>query len=135
MGVFYTTPMLRRDSKTFDLRTQLTKALQSGKFGHALELYELIEKQKPNEPRWSHRKADLLCRLGRRADAVAAYEHAVDLYAARGFFERAMATAKVMVAIDPDKEHVLTRLDAEHAHALDDRAAQLAPFEHHHHAG
>ena len=36
----------------------------------ALEIYELVEKRKPDEPRWSHRKGDLLRRIGREADAV-----------------------------------------------------------------
>jgi tetratricopeptide (TPR) repeat protein len=124
--------MLRRESKTTDLRSQLTKALHAGRVDDALSLYELIEIRKPNEPRWSHRKGDLLRRMGRKVDAVVAYERAVSLYAAQGFFERATATAKVMLAIDPSKGDVLARLDAESAHALKDRAAQLAPFQHRH---
>ncbi len=93
--------MLRRESKTIDLRAQLNRALQSGRFLQALELYELIEKRKPDEPRWSHRKGDLLQRMGRKADAVRAYERAADLYAAKGFAARATATVKMVHAIDP----------------------------------
>lgn len=103
--------MRRRESRTIDLRTQLGRALQTGRIGEALELCELIEKQKPDEPRWSRRKADLLYRMGRDAEAVLAYERAVDLYAARGFVARAAATAKVMLAIDPSKGEVLERVD------------------------
>jgi Flp pilus assembly protein TadD len=91
----------KRRSKTTDLRAQLNKALQTGRVGQALDLYELIEKREPDEPRWCHRKGDLLRRMGRDADAVLAYEHAVDLYTARGFDARAAATAKLMLAIDP----------------------------------
>jgi Flp pilus assembly protein TadD len=107
--------MRKRDRKTTDLRAQLSKALQTGRVTKALELYELIEKQKPAEPRWSHRKGDLLRRMGRQVEAVLAYEHAVDLYAARGFDARAAATAKLMLAIDPSKGEVLERVDPEAA--------------------
>ena len=103
--------MLRRGSKTTDLRAQLTKALQGGRGADALALYELLEKQRPEEPRWSHRKADLLLRMGRSTDAVRAYERAVYLYSIKGFSARAAATAKVMLAIDPSKSDVLERLD------------------------
>jgi tetratricopeptide (TPR) repeat protein len=95
--------MRRRDSKTIDLQAELNNALQTGRFAQALDLYELIEKRKPDEPRWAHRKGDLLHRMGRKTDAVLAYERAVELYAARGFDARAAATAKLMSAIDPSK--------------------------------
>ena len=103
--------MLRRNSKTTDLRVELSKALQSGRMSDALELYQLIERQKPEEPRWSHRKADLLLRMGREADAVRSYERAVYLYAAKGFQERAVATARMLLSIDPSKGKVLERVD------------------------
>lgn len=123
--------MLRRNTKTTDLRTQLTKALQEGRGPDALALYELLEKQRPEEPRWSHRKADLLLRMGREADAVRAYERAVYLYSIKGFAARAAATAKIMVTIDPSKDEVLERLDLKsrsrgfrHDHT---RASRLPP--------
>ena len=107
--------MRRRNSKTMDLRAQLSQALETGQMEQALDLYELIEKQKPDEPRWSHRKGDLLRRMGREADAVRAYERAVELYAAKGFDARAVATAKVMLAIDPNRGEVLEQIDPEAA--------------------
>ena len=100
----------RRESTTTDLRAELHKALQTGRLRDALSVCELIEKRKPDEPRWARRKADLLYRMGRHTDAVIAYERAVDLYAAKGFDARAIATAKVMLAIDPSKDQVLERL-------------------------
>lgn len=91
----------RRESTTTDLRSELSKALQSGRFSEALALYELIEKRKPDEPRWAHRKGDLLRRMGRDSEAALAYERAVHLYSDRGFDARAAATAKLVLAIDP----------------------------------
>lgn len=100
----------RRESKTTDLYAELSRALEAGRLSEALDLYELIEKRRPDEPRWSHRKGDLLRRMGRKADAVLAYERAVDLYAAKGFDARAAATAKIMLAIDRSKSDVLERV-------------------------
>ena len=103
--------MFRRPSKTTNLRAELSKALKTERLHEALDLYELIEKQQADEPRWSHRKGDLLQRMGRKADAALAYERAVDLYAAQGFVARAAAMAKVILAIDPSRGDVLERVD------------------------
>ena len=110
--------MRKRHSRTIDLRAELSKMLNAGRLDQALELYQLIEKRKPDEARWPHRKGELLYRMGRVDEALVAYEHAVDLYAAKGFVERAAATAKVMLKIDPSRTDVLRRLEAETADAF-----------------
>ena len=101
----------RRESTTTDLRAQLNAALEHGRMIEALDIYELLEKRAPDEPRWSHRKGDLLRRIGHEAEAVRAYERAAYLYSARGFDARATATAKLMLAIDPSKGDVLERVN------------------------
>lgn len=110
--------MFRKPRKTTNLRGQLGKALKAERLNEALDLYELIEKQKPDEPRWAHRRGDLLQRMGRKPDAVLAYERAVDLYAAQGFVARAVAMAKLILAIDPSKGEVLERVDPNAARKL-----------------
>jgi tetratricopeptide (TPR) repeat protein len=100
----------RRESTTMDLRAELNRALEHGQMNEALDIYELVEKRKPEEPRWSHRKGDLLRRIGREADALRAYERAAYLYSAKGFDARAAATAKLVLAIDPSKGDVLERV-------------------------
>ncbi len=72
-------PMRRRNTITNDLRDELSKALRAERLTDALALYELIEKRKPDEPRWPHRRADLLNRMGRKPAAVAAYEQLLSL--------------------------------------------------------
>lgn len=72
----------------------------------------------PDEPRWPHRKGDLLKRLGRPGAAVEAYEQAVDLYAQKGFVARAAAMAKVVVAISPERADVLKRVSSDAARKL-----------------
>jgi len=105
--------MLKRPSKTTNLRVKLSEELEANRLHQALDLYEMIEKQKPHEPRWPHRRGDLLQRVGRKADAVLAYERAVDLYAIKGFVARAAALAKLILAIDPTKGDVLERVYSE----------------------
>lgn len=91
--------MRQRKSSITELHAQVSDALRLGRVAEALQLYELIEKKKPTDPRWSHRKGDLLHRMGRDFDAVVAYQRAVDLYAAKGFEARAAATAKLVSQI------------------------------------
>ena len=71
-----------------------------------------------NEPRWPHRKGDLLKRLGRPEEAVEAYERAVDLYAHQGFVARAAAMAKVVLGIAPERVDVLERVNLDTARKL-----------------
>ena len=110
--------MLGRRSSTTNLADELAKALSAQRVNQALDLYELIERRNSKEPRWPHRKGDLLRRMGRTADAVLAYERSVELYAAKGFVARAAAMAKVILAIDPSKEAVFERVDPEAARRL-----------------
>lgn len=107
------------DSRTTDLRAELSRALKADRLDQALDLYDLIEKRKPDEPRWAHRKGDLLRRMGRSADAVLAYERAVHLYSAQGFDARAVATARLILAIDPSKGAVLDWAESEAARRFD----------------
>ncbi len=100
------------DSATTDLRAELSRALKAKRFEQALDVYELIEKRKPEEPRWAHRKGDLLRRMGRSADAVLAYERAVQLYSEKGFDARAAATARLVLRIDSSKGALLDRVEA-----------------------
>ena len=101
----------RRESTTVDLRAELNRALEHGQMVEALEIYELFEERKPDEPRWSHRKGDLLRRIGHEAEALRAYKRAAYLYSAKGFDARAVATARLMLAIDSSKGHVLERVN------------------------
>lgn len=95
-----------RASKTASLRDQLDRALRLGQHDKALKLYTLLEKGERNEPRWPRRKGDLLQRMNRKAEAIEAYDHAAELYAAQGFVARAAAVAKMVASIDPCNREV-----------------------------
>ena len=90
-----------RGSKTTSLRDRLDRALRLGRHEEALRLYGLLEQHERNEPRWPRRKGDLLQRMNRKSEAIEAYDHAAQLYAAQGFFARAEAIGKVVASIDP----------------------------------
>lgn len=110
--------MFRIRSKTVNLHQELSRALCAGRVNRALDIYELLEQRNPDEPRWSHRKGELLQRMGRNADAADSYERSVELYASKGFVARAAAMAKMILAIDPRRVDVLDRVSPEVARRL-----------------
>jgi CRP-like cAMP-binding protein len=105
-------------SRSRILRDKVNDALRKERFEEALVHYTALEMLERNEPRWPHRKGDLLKRVGRRQEAVGAYERAVDLYAQQGFVARAAAMAKVITAIAPERVDVFERLRPEAAREL-----------------
>ena len=105
-------------SRSRKVREKLNNALRRERLAEALRLYGELEDLEPQEPRWPHRKGDLLKRLGRPHEAAASYETAIDLYAANGFVARAAAMAKVVISIAPEREDVLTRVTPDAARKL-----------------
>lgn len=105
-------------SRSRNLREKLQTALRKERLREALGHYETLELLEPNEPRWPHRKGDLLKRLGRPQPAVISYERAVVLYAQQGFVARAAAMAKVVIGIDPERRDILERVDPNAARQL-----------------
>ncbi|MCA9611787.1 MAG: cyclic nucleotide-binding domain-containing protein [Polyangiales bacterium] len=105
-------------SRTAKLRDQLQAALRKERFQVALGVYDELSEAEPTEPRWPHRKGDLLRRLNDDPGAVRAFEKAVDLYAGQGFVARAAALAKVILQIDPHRRDILERVDPEAAQRL-----------------
>ena len=100
------------------LRDRLNKALRKESFEEALVIYDQLEAHEPTEPRWPHRKGDLLRRLGQSRDAIDAFSRAAQRYADLGFVARAVAVAKVVLQIDPGHREVLEAVDPAAARAL-----------------
>lgn len=105
-------------SRSRSLREKLNQALRKERLSEALGHYESLQMMEHSEPRWPHRKGDLLKRLGRQAEAVGAYEQAVDLYAQQGFVARAAAMAKVVLTIAPERVDILERVTTDAARKL-----------------
>ncbi len=112
-------------SRSRVIKDRLQQALRRERLADALVHYESLESLEPNEPRWPHRKGDLLKRLGRVEEALDAYERAVDLYGQLGFVARAAAMAKVVMAIDPDRAEVLERVTIEEARRIHRQARSV----------
>ena len=113
-------------SRSRDLRDKLNQALRRERLSEALGHYEALQRVERSEPRWPHRKGDLLKRLGRPGDAVEAYERAVDLYAQQGFVARAAAMAKVVLGIAPERVDILERVSVDAARRLHRSARSAA---------
>ena len=90
----------RRRRKLID---GLDRAQQRKRFDKALDnLAELIKLERRN-PRWHHKRGDLLRRIGEEEEAIDAYDRAVVLYANQGLLARAVAVAKTILSLDPDR--------------------------------
>lgn len=95
------------------LKDQLNDQLQKEKLKDALATYVQLEAGEPSEPRWPHRRGDLLLRMKLSVEAVSAYERAVDVYVKQGFAARGAALAKVILGLDPTRTDVLARIDGQ----------------------
>ncbi len=103
----------------------MNQALRKERLTEAVTHYEALQMLERSEPRWPHRKGDVLKRLGRESDAVESYERAVDLYAQQGFAARAAAMAKVVLGIAPERVDILERVRMDTARKLH-RSARAA---------
>lgn len=92
-------------------REKLDKALAANRDEEAIQLLAGLVSAEPTNARWPHKRGDLLRKVGRRGEAVAAYEQAVDVYAKAGFIARAVAMAKTVLSLDPSRTDVLLRVD------------------------
>ena len=102
----------RRRRKLID---GLDRAQQRKRFDKALDnLAELIKLERRN-PRWHHKRGDLLRRIGEEEEAIDAYDRAVVLYANQGLLARAVAVAKTILSLDPDRIDTLERVDPQAA--------------------
>lgn len=100
------------------LRESLDRATRKGRLKEAVAASLELERLEPRSPRWPHKRGDLLRKLGSRPEAVQAYALAAELYMDQGFLPRAIAMAKVILEVDPERTEVLQRLDPSAARAL-----------------
>ena len=108
----------REEKRIRELAAKLDKAVRKGNATRAVEALEELEELEPKVARWPHKRADMLKKLGRNDEAVLAYERAVGIYADCGFLARAIAMAKVLTELDPERIDVLERVDPKAARAL-----------------
>ena len=66
--------MARKDART--LRDDAQASASAGKHKRALEAYVELERLEPGDPQWPKRAGDMLRRLGKDREAIAAYDRA-----------------------------------------------------------
>ncbi|MGE5357474.1 MAG: tetratricopeptide repeat protein, partial [Bacteroidales bacterium] len=83
------------------------KLLRQGRLDGAIEEYERLVEDQPND--WNTRNAlgDLYVRAGQVEKAAQQFTHIADHFAEEGFFSRAIALFKKVVKIRPDDEYAL----------------------------
>lgn len=111
-------PLFERKPNQRTLRDKLERAQRRERFTEALAVLDELQRLEPKASRWPHKRGDVLRRMGRREDAIRAYERAVDLYAQEGFLARAVAMAKTIVSLDPKRTDALKRVEPEAARQL-----------------
>lgn len=102
--------MATRDPR--QLREGAAAAAAAGKYKRALESYNELERLEPTDAQWPKRAAEMLRRLGKLKEAIAAYDRAVDRYTAGGFLVQAIAVCKLILQLDPTHTQTQLRLAA-----------------------
>ena len=100
--------MARKDVST--LRDEAARAVERGKLGQAVELYEELEKRQPADPQWPKRLAEVHRKDGDTTAAVIAFERAAEKYVGAGFLVQAIAVCKLILQLDPEHQSTLQRL-------------------------
>jgi len=98
----------RRDARA--LRDEASAAAADGKHKRALEAYVELERLEPADPQWPKRAGDMLRKLNKTREAVAAFDRAVDRYAQSGFVVQAIALCRLILQIDPTHSDTARRL-------------------------
>lgn len=102
--------MARKDIST--LRDEAMVAVEKGKLGKAVELYEELEEREPQSAAWSKRLGETHRRAGSNTAAVAAFERAAEKFVQTGFLVQAIAVCKMILQIDPQNIDTVERLAA-----------------------
>lgn len=91
-------------------KDQAAEAMARGEPARALELYAEVERLEPYDGAWPQKQGEILSRMGRRDEAVAALARASAAYGQNGFLLKAIAVCKVILGIDPSHTETQARL-------------------------
>lgn len=86
------------------LKDQATQLALKGKFPAALEAWQKIVAATPADLAAHAKVAELLAKIGKKADAIRSYEDIARKYAEQGLFFKASATCRVILGLDPQHE-------------------------------
>lgn len=97
------------------LKDQATQYLAKGKLPAALEAWQKVAALTPNDPSSQQKVAEVFVKLGRKPDAVKAYEAAARGFCTQGQFFKASAVARLISSLDPtntNTQELIARLFA-----------------------
>jgi len=90
----------------------------------AKNVLQLIAKQEKNNPQTFMKIGDVCQRTADKAEAIAAYSHAAQLLRMQGFAQKALATYKIALRLDPENPEIIQRAEM----LMDEfEAAKIAP--------
>jgi CRP-like cAMP-binding protein len=101
--------MAEVDRRIEEQRAAWHKATEKDKPQEALKALIELERLQPSEPQWSQRLGEAYRRANHRKEAVDAFVRAFERYSARGFLPRAVAMAKLVATMDPERGNLLER--------------------------
>ena len=89
------------------LKDEAAKLVQKGKLDKALDCYQEVLAEDPDDLTARLRMGDILRRMDRGPEAIAAYTRVAEVYGADGLLLKAIAACKLILEIDP--EHTATQ--------------------------
>ena len=92
------------------LKEEAQRAFSRGEWKKALEYFQKLSSQKPDDFHSRLKVAELLDRLGRKEEAVRVYQEVAEAYAKEGFLLQAISIHKIILRIDPSSRDVSDRL-------------------------
>jgi cAMP-dependent protein kinase regulator len=117
------------NKKKISFKEEAQRAFSHGEWGKAIECFQRHCARNPRDLRSRLKVAELLDRMGRRKEAVQAYQKLAGAYAQDGFLLQAISINKMILRIDPSSNDVNVRLAQLYAEKI--RATKsLRPFHH-----
>lgn len=77
----------------------------------AKNVLQIISKQDKSNPQTFMKIGDVCQRTSDKADAIAAYSHAAQLLRMQGFAQKALATYKIALRLDPNNPEIISRAE------------------------
>ena len=114
-----------------ELKSKAKRALLDGKYKKALEFFEELHKENPNDLRDHVKLAELREKTGDTSGAIKDYIVIANAYAEQGFVVQAIAINKIILRLDSSKTEIKERLKALSSERGDDWAiTTITPADH-----
>lgn len=113
-----------------DLRKTKDEAMEAVSQGHwrkAMTCYVMLEKDEPAEGGWSLKVGECQRKLGHPAEAIRAFERAVETYSREKLLLKAVAVCKMILELDPRHTESQAKLAALHASQTSNLASNSTP--------